>query len=168
MLTDLLGGGTGFVVEAPSGKHYVLTNRHVCDSARIFIGEDFMAMLSLVEAANWTDLCLLTAPSFLYNQAIEVSDTDLQPHDEVHILGYGMLIGLTRSDGYYVGRIMDQVLSVVMPGYVTATVLPGNSGSPVLNSKGKLVGVVYASGGEIDNRALIVPLEDIKDFLSKY
>lgn len=48
---------------------------------------------------------------------------------------------------------------------VTANILPGNSGSPVLNAYGNVVGVAFA-GSPGTSRGLIVPLEDVKDFLS--
>lgn len=47
---------------------------------------------------------------------------------------------------------------------VTANVLPGNSGSPVLNAWGKVIGVVFA-GREGSARGYIVPLEEVTKFL---
>lgn len=47
---------------------------------------------------------------------------------------------------------------------VTANILPGNSGSPVLNAYGHVVGVVFA-GSPGSGRGFIVPLDDVKDFL---
>jgi S1-C subfamily serine protease len=48
--------------------------------------------------------------------------------------------------------------------YVTANILPGNSGSPVLNMWGHVVGVAFA-GTPGSARGLIVPLSDVKEFL---
>lgn len=50
---------------------------------------------------------------------------------------------------------------------ITANILPGNSGSPVLNAYGHVVGVVYA-GSPGTSRGMIVPLEDVKKFLQGY
>lgn len=47
---------------------------------------------------------------------------------------------------------------------ITANILPGNSGSPVLNAFGHVVGVVYA-GSPGTGRGFIVPLTDVKEFL---
>lgn len=46
----------------------------------------------------------------------------------------------------------------------TTNILPGNSGSPVLNAYGNVVGVAFA-GAPGTVRAMIVPLDDVQDFL---
>ena len=51
-------------------------------------------------------------------------------------------------------------------GYITALSHPGNSGSPVLNIWGKLVGVVFAVGSS--HMTYMVPRLYVKDFLSQY
>ncbi len=48
---------------------------------------------------------------------------------------------------------------------VTANILPGNSGSPVLNSYGRVVGVAFA-GTPGSGRGFIVPLDEVQNFLA--
>ena len=47
----------------------------------------------------------------------------------------------------------------------TIAILPGNSGSPVVNIYGSIIGVAFAAN-EYGTRSYVVPLDDLKDFLS--
>lgn len=44
---------------------------------------------------------------------------------------------------------------------------PGNSGSPIVNKYGNLVAVVFAGNPQVENMGFGVPLNYVKDFLSK-
>lgn len=46
----------------------------------------------------------------------------------------------------------------------TITILPGNSGSAVVNTFGSVIGVAFAAN-EFGTRSYVVPLSDLKDFL---
>lgn len=48
----------------------------------------------------------------------------------------------------------------------TIPILPGNSGSPIVNIYGNVVGVAFAAN-ESGTHSYIVPLEDLKDFLGE-
>jgi len=161
-------GGTGFGVVSPyTGKTYILTNAHVCEIATAVVPpEGAMYALKILKIADYTDLCI--AEAGYLDSFISVSHSDLKAFDHINILGHGLLLPLTYTEGHYVGRIPDQVLSVFMPGYGTASILPGNSGSPVMNDAGELVGVAYASGDAVNNRVLMVPLADIYSFIADY
>jgi hypothetical protein len=56
-------------------------------------------------------------------------------------------------------KLMDSVMT-------NAFSLPGNSGSPVLNDAGNVVGVLFAGDGR--NTSLIVPTDLIHDFLAGF
>lgn len=165
MLGGAHTGGTGFVVRAPSGQTYILTNRHVCQDVMYIDNQTYLMPAKIIEVSQTTDLCLIEAPGLLYGLGLNIAEAEPEAFDPIHIIGWGMLMGLTLTDGTWVGRL-PEVLGVKHPAYATASILPGNSGSPVLNDQGEVVGVAYASGDVIDNRAFIVPLEDIQEFLS--
>jgi S1-C subfamily serine protease len=164
------GGGTAFLVTSPKGKEYLLTNRHVCEGAYVVEmgGELFPA--EKVEIASNTDLCLLIppAPVSKADRGLTIADSAPSILAPIHIIGQGQLLGNALTRGHFVAQLRQVILSVTNPYYVTAPVLPGNSGSPAFDEHGKVFGVVFASSQAIDNRALLVPLEDIKAFLAPY
>jgi serine protease Do len=168
MLLGPMGGGTGFGIISPiTGKHYIMTNAHVCEVASaVQPQEGAQFALKILKVADFTDLCL--AEAGYLQDFIQVATSSPSVFEHINVLGHGRLLPLTYTEGRYIGIIPDQVLSVYMPGYATATILPGNSGSPVMNDAGELVGVAYASADAIDNRLIMVPLADIYAFLAQY
>lgn len=173
-----MGGGTGFEVVAPSGKTYTLTNAHVCngEATNAELSYQRTIPLHVIEIAKTTDLCLLEG--ITGHAGLRVSVLAPVAGDSVDIYGFGELLPLTHTSGQWVGKIdhgpMAMLTLLSFPNFVnpieytTATILPGNSGSPVLNARGEIIGVAFASGPDINERALIIGLQDIKDFLKPY
>ena len=172
-LTNDVGnsGGTGFEVVAPSGKIYTLTNRHICMSNDVYaeVGDRHIP-LHIIEISADTDLCLLEP--LVETPALKVSNIYPVNGDHIDVYGYGMLMPLTHTSGEWVGKTPVFLAFIFnlrnVPEYTTVSILPGNSGSPVLDESGDVVGVVFATGEAINFRALIISLDDVKNFLKPY
>lgn len=167
LLGDDGGGGTGFLVRTPSGKVLLLTNKHVCESVKYIQQEGRRIPTQIVEASESTDLCLMTVPSE-FARPLPLALVAPAKYSTVYVIGYGMLLPLAVTQGNFLGDLNQPVFVVKAPDYLTAPVLPGNSGSPVLDEQGNVVGVVFASSMMIDGRAISVPLSDIKTFIAPY
>lgn len=68
----------------------------------------------------------------------------------------GSFLGLLGVNNFCV-RELDAEAS-------TVSILPGNSGSAVVNTFGSVIGVAFAAN-EAGTRSYVVPLDDLKDFL---
>jgi S1-C subfamily serine protease len=191
---SLRSGGTGFAVKAPSGNVYTLTNAHVCQLAEngVMVAEREGALYatSVINVSATTDLCLLNQvkPS----EGLELGDS-ASLHERLYIVGHPYLNPITISAGYthatgsplinYCMSMFGNFLPSVMGEFdyvpnsncikavrsvfaTAAAAAPGNSGSPALDAFGKVVGVLFAGTGT--GESLIVPLEDIRDFLAAY
>jgi serine protease Do len=161
------GGATGFEIKAPSGRVFTLTNKHVCEAqATNAVLEDRIIPLRVIEISDTTDLCLMEG--IAGKSGLSLAGYEPEQGDIVYTLGYGMLLGLAETQGEFVGMVPAKVLTVTNPNYTTAPILAGNSGSPAFNEYGEVIGVCYASSDQIDNRAFLVPLQQIEDFLKPY
>jgi V8-like Glu-specific endopeptidase len=50
----------------------------------------------------------------------------------------------------------------------TATTYPGNSGSPVVNKYGNIIGVLFAGSSKEEKDNYLVPVSEVKRVLSKF
>jgi S1-C subfamily serine protease len=158
------GGGTGFAMDVslrdPDGpfKTVIITNHHVIDECidgaaplAIFVGGD------LVEAGNaWirsadedNDLALVEID--LEVPSIKVADSFAEPG------WWSMVIGNPYDPDFeetlynfvsigHIGYVLDETWN-----YTTATINKGNSGGPLVNARGELIGITtYASASTED------------------
>ncbi len=61
--------------------------------------------------------------------------------------------------------ILDVCMEEVLAYRTTAVSLPGNSGSPVVDYKGNVIGVLFAGDSEV-HWGLVITLDDVRDFLA--
>ncbi len=137
------GTASGFIVRKDG---YVITNHHVVENAReIYVsvpGKTNDASAAVIVDDTVHDLALLKIQGDNYD-VLPVGDSDgAQIMDDVFVFGYPL--GNILGDGVSASRGQ---INAVRPGLlqIDATVNPGNSGGPVLNDRGEVVGVVKSS-----------------------
>lgn len=136
-----VGTGTGFFV---TQEGHVLTNHHVvenCKEVRV-AGDNLLATLVVADPAN--DLAVLKVTKSETFSATFPDTDDLKQGESVLVFGFPLDGFLTVA-----GNITPGIVSALAgPGnnssliQITAPVQPGNSGGPVFNMKGMVVGVV--------------------------
>ncbi|GAA0612649.1 serine endoprotease DegQ [Brevundimonas kwangchunensis] len=158
-----MASGSGAIIDAAQG--IVVTNNHVVEGGQKFTvdltdGRIFEA--TLIGADKATDLAVLKFDATGLSQIEVVSSDTLRTGDLAFAVGYPLGLDQTLTMGVISGlgrsgmgdRIEDYIQT-------DAAVNSGNSGGPLLDSRGRLIGIntsiLSGGGGGNDGIAFAVP-----------
>jgi S1-C subfamily serine protease len=139
--------GTGFVI---SGSGHIVTNHHVVNGC---VGDikgnltgEAGATLRLVNSDQANDLALLQGPADTFKRFAKIRDRSIRSGDSVTAIGFPFH-GLLTSDFTVTTGIVSSLSGVRNDSrflQISAAIQPGNSGGPLLDSSGEIVGMVAA------------------------
>ena len=157
-----LSTGSGFALD----DHTLVTNRHVvADSSTLqlstYDGRDIGA--AAASTAALADLAVVRTADAL-PAAPELAAADPAIGDLVTVVGYPLGRALTVTTGQVLGSQTDPLHANLGEVLVTdAPVEHGSSGSAVLDSDGRVVGVVYAK--DANGHSFVVPVSTLRSML---
>jgi len=139
------GSGSGFLI-APDG--FILTNSHVVSRAsaiEVALSDGRTYPAELIGDDPHSDLAVirinapaLAAASFAPARSIRVGQIAIaigNPYGFEHTVTAGIVSALGRTFPATTGRLIDNVIQT------DAALNPGNSGGPLVNSRGEVIGV---------------------------
>jgi len=137
--------GTGFVIDA-SG--HIITNNHVIDGCVGDIKGNLTGgaptVLRVVSKDSANDLALLQGPADTFKSFARIRDRSIRSGDGVTAIGFPFH-GLLTSDFTVTTGIVSSLSGIKNDSrmlQISAAVQPGNSGGPLIDSSGRIVGIV--------------------------
>jgi S1-C subfamily serine protease len=167
-ITPKSGVGTGFFFDLDG---HILTNFHVIEDSNqidVVLGDGRRLYARLIGTAPALDLAIL---------AVEARDLKITPlpfgdSDRLAIGQKAMAVGhplalhdtLTVGVISALGRTLDSLSPELEDSIIQtdAAVNPGNSGGPLLNSRGEVTGIVTATAREGQNLGFAIPVNFAK------
>ena len=139
------GSGTGIIIDK---NGYILTNEHV-------VGSDENPEIKLSDGRSWVayvvgfdqiiDLAILKVETSSFLPEVKLGDSDsMGAGDTVFTLGYPF--GFEGDASFKEGTISRiLVLNDISHFEISAEIHPGNSGGPLINTKGEVIGINSAA-----------------------
>ncbi len=162
------GAGSG-VIFAPDG--YILTNSHVVDDARritvtLADGRDQPGELVGSDPATDVAVVRIAPPADRPLAIAQLGDSDrLQVGQLVVAIGSpiglqstvtaGIVSALHRTLPGYSGALIEDIIQT------DAAVNPGNSGGPLVNSRGEVVGINVATAAQAQGLSFAIPIKTV-------
>ena len=176
--TYLAGTGSGFII---SEDGYVITNYHVVNGAdeltvTTHLGEEYDAELIGSDEINDVALLKLDADGL---DPVEIgSSDDLLVGDMVIAIGNPLgELTATATVGYVSGKDRSVTTDGTMINMLQtdAAINSGNSGGPLFNMKGQVIGITTAkysgessSGASIEGIGFAIPIDDVMGMIEDF
>jgi len=172
--------GTGFIVDA---NGWIVTNQHVVSSTtaayKVVTSDGKQYDVTEIARDDANDIAILKI------EAKDLKVLDLGDSDSL-VAGQDV-IAIGTPLGEYAGSVTKGIISGLDRTVTTsaswfgatqktyegvlqtdAAVNPGNSGGPLLNSEGKVVGVNFATTSGAENISFALPINKVKEKIEEY
>jgi serine protease Do len=154
--TAFNGRGTGFFVKVTDTEGYIITNHHVIESAidsedtkiKIQTAEDYWTydaeIVGYDEVADIGVLKITKQDNEDWKTLKFADRDDYNTGDPVVIIGHGMGMPWTTTQGYITHSNRFGLRPYALMVQTDAVINQGNSGGPILNLEGNVIGVAQA------------------------
>ena len=175
-LTELHGSaparvksGTGFFVSADG---LLATSWHVvngCTGLTVWLENGGGRAGQVIDADQRSDIALLTTESRVPQYARVINPEAPRPGDQVFTLAYGTSVHEPRravtTQGQFLGGSATEAGDPIL--LIRARLREGNSGGPVIDAHGSLIGLVTRRYTDQPDRAIVVPSAEIASLMSR-
>lgn len=156
--------GTGFYF---SDEGYIMTNNHVIKDERaitVSFNDGKIYPAELVSSNEEIDIAILKITVEELDYPVLEFEENWEQNQPVYIIGNPLYSNFIVNKGNVLGLTAGQEIPMLI---IDAPIYKGNSGSPVINYDGKVIGVIYATtkinyDGAEKKVGLAIPIEYVK------
>lgn len=167
---DTITSGSGFVYKILNNKAYIVTNYHIIHKYNYIYVYDINKKRIKAELISYdvkNDIAIL-----IIDNSLELKEANIVKHINLKILDKIYVVGtpydIKNMGTITSGKVIDieniEDLYDFEAIKITAKTDYGNSGSPVLNGKGQIVGMAFLKG-TVDDFSYAIPIDFIVNYV---
>lgn len=188
-------GGSGVILSSNEKESTILTNKHVCQVIQgggLVLTSGKKYKIASYKIYSKHDICMVKVLANLGVNTV-VAEKELPLYTHAYVSGHPSLLPHVLSEGYFSSHrdievlvdvrdctdedIINNAMACLFMGgvpvikkfegqLVTATIMPGSSGSGVFNEDGEIAGLIFAGSSQGLSYGFMVPLKPLRDFLA--
>ena len=143
--SEVKSTGTGFFINS---QGYLLTSQHVIEGAKTIkvLTDKGIFPATVIHADSFNDIAILKVQGKGFGTLSLISSRDVKAGDKVFTIGFPN-VGLQGFEPKYTEGVISSLSGAKDdPRYfqISTPVQPGNSGGPLVNDEGEVVGIITA------------------------
>ena len=178
--------GSGFVIKNEPGEVLIVTNNHVVEgnpqSISIWVGDEDTVSAEIVMTTPHRDLCVLRVTENVNMKALKLLDGKPKQGSAIYAVGFPAVADIfsdkaahTSESATITDGIISAIRTLTLEGakdpitllQINADINSGNSGGPLFNAKGQVVGINTYGITNAQGVFGAISVEDLKDYLAE-
>lgn len=163
---ECIATASGFLV---NDRTTLVTNYHVVQDASHIVattadGEQSTDVSCVLAYDEVADLAVLSCDTEAMAEPLIIGDSEaVRQGDAIYAVGYPLGLANTLSDGIVSSRYIDEYENDILQ--ITAAISEGNSGGPLLNANGRVIGVMCAYYVDGQNLNIAISSNTLEELL---
>jgi serine protease Do len=158
--------GTGFII---TNDGYIITNAHVMEGARaasIFTFDNEIHSVVKISSNDFMDLALLKIEGdFL---SLDLGDSeDVKIGEKVIAIGNPLGLSFTATEGIISALNRNGINNLPYYFQTDVSLNPGNSGGPLINTKGEVIGINNFKISDAENIGFALEINHAKNVINE-
>lgn len=177
--------GSGFVVKSSDSETLVVTNYHVVEgsplSISVWLGEDETMSASILVSSDQKDMCVLQLANPVSIKPVTLSSDGAKQGEAVYAVGFPAAADYlsdkeahASTDSTITDGIIGAVREVTVSAHgtptsvlqINAAINHGNSGGPLFNAKGEVVGITTYGINDSQGIFGAINVDELQAFLA--